>query len=72
MYTTAGSLLSVRAVTQKYCFLNHTQKRLKLPGAWWLVETLDSMLALRCVRANQQWASYWDARWEEVASVQTA
>lgn len=48
------------------------QKRLKLPGAWWLVETVDSMLTLRCVRANQQWDSYWAARWEEVALAQTA
>ncbi len=35
------------------------QKRLKLPGAWWLAANADSMLALRVNRANGEWASYW-------------
>jgi hypothetical protein len=35
------------------------QKRLKLPGAWWLEENAASMLALRVGIANQQWDHYW-------------
>jgi hypothetical protein len=35
------------------------QKRLKLPGAWWRRDTVDSMLALRVLRANGWWDAYW-------------
>lgn len=35
------------------------QKRLKLPGAWWLEESAENMLALRTHRANNDWADYW-------------
>lgn len=35
------------------------QKRLKLPGAWWKRENLNSMLALRVLRANGWWEDYW-------------
>ena len=35
------------------------QARLKLSGAWWKEETAENMLALRTLRANDQWASYW-------------
>jgi hypothetical protein len=35
------------------------QARLKLPGAWWKEETAENMLALRTLRANDQWESYW-------------
>jgi len=35
------------------------QKRLKLPGAWWLAANADHMLALRVNRANGEWADYW-------------
>ena len=35
------------------------QKRLKLSGAWWKVENIRPMLALRIVRANEEWESYW-------------
>jgi hypothetical protein len=35
------------------------QQRLKRPGAWWTPENAEAMLALRLVRANQQWADYW-------------
>jgi hypothetical protein len=35
------------------------QKRLKLPGAWWLTDNAQAMLNLRSMRANQQWESYW-------------
>lgn len=37
------------------------QKRLKLPGAWWLPETVTKMLGLRVLRANNCWNEYWDA-----------
>lgn len=35
------------------------QKRLKLPGAWWLAANAEHMLALRVNRANGEWADYW-------------
>jgi hypothetical protein len=35
------------------------QKRLKLPGAWWTVENIKRMLALRVLRANGNWTHYW-------------
>ena len=37
------------------------QKRLKLPGAWWLVEHAEHMLALRINRLNGDWENYWAA-----------
>ena len=36
------------------------QKRLKLSGAWWKEENAEKMLALRIVRANDEWQSYWN------------
>ena len=35
------------------------QKRLKLSGAWWKVTHVKPMLALRVVRANDDWCKYW-------------
>jgi hypothetical protein len=35
------------------------QKRLKLAGAWWKGENVNPMLALRVVRANDEWDEYW-------------
>jgi len=35
------------------------QARLKRPGAWWLPNNIDYMLALRLCRINQQWKNYW-------------
>ena len=35
------------------------QKRLKLPGAWWLPDNAQAMLNLRCLRANHRWKDYW-------------
>ena len=35
------------------------QKRLKLAGAWWKAENVEPMLALRVVRANDDWDEYW-------------
>ena len=35
------------------------QQRLKLPGAWWKAENVEPMLALRVVRANENWDRYW-------------
>jgi len=37
------------------------QDRLKLAGAWWAPENAHNMLALRALRANNRWASYWDS-----------
>ena len=36
------------------------QQRLKLSGAWWKATNVQSMLALRVVRANGDWERYWD------------
>jgi hypothetical protein len=35
------------------------QIRLKRSGAWWTVEKAEAMLALRVLRANQDWDDYW-------------
>lgn len=35
------------------------QQRLKRPGAWWLVDHADHMLALRINRQNGGWDAYW-------------
>lgn len=35
------------------------QQRLKLSGAWWKAENVQPMLALRVVRANDEWDNYW-------------
>lgn len=35
------------------------QARLKLSGAWWKEETAANMLALRTLRANDDWEAYW-------------
>ena len=38
------------------------QKRLKIPGAWWKKETVEYMLALICLRENEDWEEFW--KWE--------
>jgi hypothetical protein len=35
------------------------QIRLKRSGSWWTVEKAEAMLALRVLRANQDWYDYW-------------
>lgn len=35
------------------------QSRLKLAGAWWTEENAARMMALRVVRANNEWDAYW-------------
>jgi hypothetical protein len=35
------------------------QSRIKQTGAWWLVENVEKILALRTNRANQNWEPYW-------------
>ena len=35
------------------------QERLKLSGCWWKLENAMTMLALRVLRANGDWNSYW-------------
>ncbi len=36
------------------------QKRLKIPGATWHPLTINPMLALRIIRANNWWSEFWD------------
>jgi len=38
------------------------QKRLKLPGACWHPDSINPMLALRVIRANDWWDDYWTHR----------
>ncbi|MCP3678837.1 MAG: hypothetical protein GY782_00480 [Gammaproteobacteria bacterium] len=35
------------------------QERLKISGAWWKIENARKMLALRILRANNDWNKYW-------------
>ncbi len=35
------------------------QQRLKRSGSWWSVKQAEAMLALRVLRTNQDWHSYW-------------
>lgn len=37
------------------------QERIKISGAWWKVENAQKMLALRTLRANGNWAEYWQS-----------
>ena len=44
------------------------QERLKLSGYWWKPEKAMTMLALRVLRANGDWDSYWHKNWLTIAS----
>ncbi|MBO1350655.1 MAG: UPF0236 family protein [Hormoscilla sp. GUM202] len=44
------------------------QNRLKLTGSWWTVEKADDMLALRILRVNNDWQSYWFNYYQEKSS----
>jgi nitrate reductase NapE component len=41
------------------------QKRLKIPGAGWMPESINPMLSLRILRANGWWEDFWNQRTEE-------
>jgi hypothetical protein len=43
------------------------QHRLKIAGAWWKVENLKKMIALRVVRANRDWDDYWSSVHQKAA-----
>ncbi len=43
------------------------QERLKLPGAWWSPDHVETMLALRLNRANREWETYWRGVEKEAA-----
>lgn len=38
------------------------QRRLKIPGAWWLRENADAMANLRTLRANGGWELLWNKK----------
>ncbi len=40
------------------------QKRLKLPGASWHPDSVNPMLALRVLRADDWWEDFWNERTE--------
>jgi hypothetical protein len=42
------------------------QRRLKIPGAWWKKETVESMLALICMIENGNWEEYWKREYEKI------
>jgi len=42
------------------------QKRLKIPGASWHPDSIDPMLALRILRADDWWDDFWNQRAEEL------
>ncbi len=42
------------------------QKRLKIPGASWSADSIDPMLALRILRADDWWEDFWNQRAEEL------
>jgi hypothetical protein len=39
-----------------------SQKRLKIPGATWHPDTVNPMLALRIIRANDWWEDFWQGQ----------
>ena len=41
------------------------QKRLKLPGACWHPDSINPMVALRILRANDWWDDFWQGKREE-------
>jgi hypothetical protein len=43
------------------------QKRLKISGAWWKMENLKKVIALRVLRANGDWQDYWNNLHQEAA-----
>jgi hypothetical protein len=38
------------------------QKRLKIPGAWWRLETAEDIAHLRAMRANNRWSEFWQKK----------
>jgi hypothetical protein len=42
------------------------QKRLKIPGASWHPDSINPILALRIVRADNWWESFWNKRTEKL------
>lgn len=42
------------------------QKRLKIPGASWNADSIDPMLALRILRADDWWEDFWNQRTERL------
>jgi len=45
-----------------------TQKRLKLPGTWWLVENVNPMLSLRIIKHNGWWNEFWESSGDQLAA----
>ena len=43
------------------------QDRLKIAGAWWKKDNAAKMLALRVLRANGDWQTYWQNSYSKVA-----
>ena len=43
------------------------QTRLKIAGAWWKMENLSKMIALRVLRANRDWENYWAENHQKAA-----
>jgi hypothetical protein len=43
------------------------QVRLKIAGAWWKMQNLSKMVALRVLRANRGWEAYWSETEQKAA-----
>src|ERR1700739_1379712 len=43
------------------------QSRLKIAGAWWKMENLKNMVALRVLRTNGGWEDYWSNVYQKPA-----
>jgi hypothetical protein len=43
------------------------QNRLKISGAWWKMENLKKVIALRALRANRGWDDCWNNQHQEAA-----
>ena len=44
------------------------QRRMKLPGAWWLPEHINPMMSLRIMRQNGWWGEYWAGHAQRLAA----
>jgi hypothetical protein len=54
----AGLPIGTGEIEGTHRWLAH--KRFKLSGAWWKKQNIEYMLALRVLRANGDWDSYWE------------
>ena len=59
-------ILAKNETRKKATLKSIPQKRLKIPGASWNADSIDPMLALRILRADDWWEDFWNQRNEEL------